>query len=211
MVSGKSLPNGNIYDQDRPYMESEPREDEPAKREDFKSLTDPELEKHWKEIFDSPEINQEFKEDYFKDLPSLPDKSEFSHDKGDKRKSTPEMSRLLTGTFSNKLKILREAIDEIDREVEKRIKLGKSFRERINSELFSCRTQLKYIENYTVGYNSSVEFRRLGLERQIALLTKEFRSEQLRAWEDVVSLVKEKRTFIMEYKNLMNTRKMLSK
>lgn len=51
----------------------------------------------------------------------------------------------------------------------------------------------------------------MGLERQIAMLTKELRSEQLMAWEDVVSLVKEKRTFIMEYKNLMNTRKMLSK
>jgi len=211
MVSGKSLPNGNIYDQDSPYKDSEPGEAESPKRENFKSLADPELERHWKEIFDSPETNQEFKADYFKELPSLSDKSEFSHDEGDKKRSTPEMSRLLTGTFSNKLKILSEAIDEIDREIEKRIKLGKSFRERIDSELFSCRTQLKYIENYTVGYNSSVELRRLGLERQIAMLTKELRSEQLRAWEDVVSLVKEKRTFIMEYKNLMNTRKMLSK
>jgi len=211
MVSRKSLPNENIYDQDRPYMESEQREDESPKRKDFKSLTDPELERHWREIFDSPETNKEFKAEDIKDLPSLPDKFEFSHDLGDRKRNTPEMSRLLTGTFSNKLKILREAIDEIDREIEKRIKLGKSFREKIDSELFSCRTQLKYIENYTLGYNSSVEFRRLGLERQIALLTKELRSEQLRAWEDVVSLVKEKRTFIMEYKNLMNTRKMLSK
>lgn len=211
MVSGKSLPNGNIYDQDSPYKDSEPGEAQSPKREDFKSLTDPELERHWKEIFDSPETNQEFKADYFKELPSLPDKFEFSHDEGDKKRSAPEMSRLLTGTFSNKLKILSEAIDEIDREIEKRIKLGKSFRERIDSELFSCRTQLKYIENYTVGYNSSVELRRLGLERQIAMLTKELRSEQLRAWEDVVSLVKEKRIFTMEYKNLMNTRKMLSK
>lgn len=151
MVSRKSLPNGNTYDQDRPYTDSGPRETESAKKEDFKSLTDPELEKHWKEIFDSSEINQEFKADYFKDLPSLPDKFESFHDEGDKKRSAPEMSRLLTGTFSNKLKILREAIDEIDREIEKRIKLGKSFRERIDSELFSCRTQLKYIENYTVG------------------------------------------------------------
>ena len=69
----------------------------------------------------------------------------------------------------------------------------------------------KHIENYTIGYNPSIEFRRMGLERQILILTKELRSEELRAWEDLVSLMKERRTFVMEYENLINTRKMLTK
>lgn len=201
----------DIYEWEKPYKDLVSAEAESISKEDLRELNDIELEKHWKEIFDSPETAQEFKEEDFKSLMLKPEEFDFSRAQEDKRKRTPGVSRILTETFSNKLKILKEAMDEIDREIEERIELGKSFRERIDTEIFKCQTQLKYIENYTVGYNPSIEFRRMGLERQILILTKELRSEELRAWEDLVSLMKERRTFVMEYENLINTRKMIAR
>jgi hypothetical protein len=211
MVSRKFRLDENLYEIDKPYKDLAPAETDSIKKEDFSRLTDTELERHWKEIFDFPEINQEFKEEDFKPSLFKHEELDFSAERENKKRKNLGVSKLLGDTFSNKLKILREAIDEIDREIEKRIKLGKSFRERIDAEIFKCHTQLTHIENYTIGYSQSIEFRRLGLERQILMLTKELRSEELRAWEDLVSLMKERRTFIMEYKSLINTRKMLAR
>ncbi|MFB0562956.1 MAG: hypothetical protein ACETWM_17295 [Candidatus Lokiarchaeia archaeon] len=211
MVSRRFRLDEDVYEWDKPYKDLVSVKAESIRKKDLSELNDIELEKHWKEIFDSPETAQEFKEEDFKSLMLKPEEFDFSGDQEDKRKRTPGVSKVLTETFSSKLKILREAIKEIDREIEERIELGKSFRERIDAEIFRCQTHLKHIENYTVGYNPSIEFRRMGLERQILILTKELRSEELRAWEDLVSLMKEKRTFIMEYENLINTRKMIAR
>ena len=82
---------------------------------------------------------------------------------------------------------------------------------RIDSEIEKCKAMLIPIENHTLGYNPSIEFRRLSIERQIFLLTKELRAEDVRAWEDIVALMKEKRSLEMEYKALINTKKMLGK
>lgn len=211
MVSRKFRLDEDIYDWEKPYKDLVSAEAESIRKEDLRELNDIELEKHWKEIFNSPETAQEFKEEDFRTLLLKPEELDFSEDKENEKRKIPGVSRVLTETFSNKLKILREAIEEIDREIEERIELGKSFKERIDAEIFKCQTHLQHIENYTLGYNPSIEFRRMGLERQILILTKELRSEELRAWEDLVSLMKERRTFVMEYENLINTRKMLAR
>jgi hypothetical protein len=180
---GKSGKNGSYIDSGSGSFES-------MKRERLDNLGNIELEKHWEDIFGLPESEREFRESDFRE---------------------PGVSKLLTGTFSNRLKILKEAIEEIEREIDERIELGISFRERIDSEVSKCRDFLKRLEDYTIGYNSTIELRRLAFERMIFTLTKELRSEDLRAWEDIISLMKERRNLVIEYKNLMNTRKMFSK
>ena len=157
------------------------------------------MERLWKDIFQSSEFEQDVRSSDFFDVQTS------------KGKREPAVSELLSGTFSNKLKIIREAIREIEEDMEARVELGLSFRLRIDSEIEKCKAMLIPIENHTLGYNSSIEFRRLSVERQIFLLTKELRAEDLRAWEDIVALMKERRNLEMEYKALINTRKMLEK
>jgi hypothetical protein len=198
MTSKKSKKNANPGDADRLYDDG-PETFESSKRETLDKLKDSDIERQWKEIFDSPEFGQELGEADFRDVPkSRPDER------------TPIVSGLLSATFENKLRIIREAIQEIEREIEERIGLGKAFRNRIDSEVSKCKAMLKLIEDFAIGYNPSIEMRRLNIERQIFTLTRELRSEDLRAWEDITSLMKERRTLDMEYKALLNTRKVLS-
>jgi len=157
------------------------------------------LEKLWTDIFQSSEFEQDIRS------------SNFLDDQTGKANREPVVSELLTGAFSNKLKIIREAIQEIDEDIEARVELGLSFRLRIDVEIEKCKAMLTPIESHTLGYNPSIEFRRLSIERQIFLLTKELRAEDLRAWEDIVSLMKDRRSLEMEYKALINTSKMLGK
>lgn len=163
-----------------------------------KSIRDAELERQWQEIFRSPEFQAEFEESDFRE--------------GKKEETKPNIvPELLAGTLSNKLRILAEAIQEIEGEIEERIKLGLSFRKRIDSEVSKCGDMLIPIKNFTLGHNPSIELRRMGLEKQVFVLTRELRTEDLRAWEDIISLMKERRNLAMEYKSLLATRKMLSR
>ena len=157
------------------------------------------MERLWKDIFQSPEFEQDIKVNGLFETQTS------------KETKKPVVSELLTGTFSNKLKIIREAIQEIEEDIDARVELGLSLRLRIDSEIEKCKAMLTPIENHTLGYNPSIEFRRLSIERQIFLLTKELRAEDLRVWEDIVALFKERRNLEMEYKALINTSKMLGK
>jgi hypothetical protein len=199
LSSKKSKSNGRKNGTDRLYADPGPESIGSASEGKPDELNHAELEKHWNEIFNSPEFEQDLKESDFLDAP------------GKSRRPSGHISEILTGTFSNKLKILRETIREIEREIDERIELGKAFRKRIDTEVSKCKAMLKLIEDYTVGYNPTIEFRRLAFERQIFMLTKELRAEDLRAWEDIIALMRERRNLEMEYKALVNTRRMLSR
>jgi len=124
-------------------------------------------------------------------------------------KTRPSIPQRLAGSFSKKLKILAEAIEELDKEIKNRIRMYYQFQARINGEISRLEVLLEDLDHFGLGYRDSIEHRRLGLEREILNLKKEKRSESLRAWEDIVSLLKAKRQLVMEYQNLVNTRDML--
>ena len=127
-----------------------------------------------------------------------------------KNSSNPELKKTVSGTLSGKIKILKEAIAEISQEIEERRKLSKNVLEKIDSDLFTLEYQLKELKHYVLGHNHSIEFRRLGLEREILGLKKEKRSEAIREWEDISSLLRKRRDLIMEYQSLKNSEKMLA-
>jgi len=124
--------------------------------------------------------------------------------------SKPELKKTFSGTLSGKIKILKEAIEEINQEIEERRKLSKNLLKKIDSDLFTLEYQLKELKHYVLGHNHSIEFRRLGLEREILGLKKEKRSEAIREWEDISSLLRKRRDLIMEYQGLKNLEKMLA-
>jgi hypothetical protein len=119
------------------------------------------------------------------------------------------ISKAFAGSLSNKLKILAEAIEEIDQLIKLRKSLSKIIQERIDKEIFDSECLLLQVKPWQLGHSNSVEMRRLGLEREILSLNKEKRGEEVRAWEHVSSLMKLKRQFLIEYQNLLNTKETL--
>jgi len=132
-----------------------------------------------------------------------------SHDAVENHIKKISIAEAFSGSLSNKLKILSDAIEEIDQLIELRKALSKLMKERIDKEIFNSECQLLQVKPWQLGHSNSIEMRRLGIEREILSLNKEKRSEDVRAWEHISSLMKLKRQFLIEYQNLNNTRKTL--
>jgi hypothetical protein len=120
-----------------------------------------------------------------------------------------DISKAFAGGLANKIKILAEAIEEVDHLVELRKALSKLIQDRIDKEIFNSECLLLQVKPWQLGHSQSIEMRRLGLEREILSLGKEKRGEDVRAWEHISSLMKLKRQFLMEYQNLLNTKEAL--
>ena len=60
-----------------------------------------------------------------------------------------------------------------------------------------------------MGFHPDIEFLRLSFHKSLTSRAKESRSEQLKYWENGVNLVKEKRRFLDEYKELIAAKKRL--
>ncbi|MEM2947422.1 MAG: hypothetical protein QXN96_04185 [Candidatus Bathyarchaeia archaeon] len=120
-----------------------------------------------------------------------------------------DISKSFSGTLSNKLRILSEAVEEIDQLIELRKSLSKVIQERIEREISNSEYLLSQVKPWQLGTSHSIEMRRLGLEKEILSLRKEKRSEEVRCWEHIASLKKLRRQFVIEYQNLLNTKNIL--
>ncbi len=121
------------------------------------------------------------------------------------------LSETVGGTLDNKIRILLEAIEEIETEIERRRILSGTINDRINSNSLEVQRKLNRIENWQLGNNQSIEMRRLGLERELLSLRKQKRAEIVKAWQDTEQLIKRRRDLIMEYQSLLKTKEALRK
>jgi hypothetical protein len=124
-------------------------------------------------------------------------------------KKKVDISKAFSGSLSNKLAILLEAIEEIDQLIELRKAVSKGIQGRIDEDMANSGFQLKELKHWQLDSSASIEVRRLGIEREILSLNKEKRGEEVRAWEHVASLLKLRRQFLIEYENLLATKKTL--
>jgi hypothetical protein len=120
-----------------------------------------------------------------------------------------DISRTLSGSLLNKMKILRDAIDEIDGLIQLRKALSDSIYERVDREISDADFQLSQLKPWQLGHNHSIEMRRIGVEREILALMKEKRSEDVKKWEHISSLLKVRRQFVIELEHLQTTRQTL--
>lgn len=113
--------------------------------------------------------------------------------------------------LSRRLQILKEAIDEIDREITERKRLSEFFRKQIDSEVKECQLLLNKLPYpWSQGYQPKTEFIRISLHKSLLTRRKDKRSEELSFWEDLTGLTKEKRKLLMEYEEIKNTIEKLS-
>jgi hypothetical protein len=117
----------------------------------------------------------------------------------------------VTGILSERIKNLGEAIEELDNALAERKVLSRKFQRQIDQEIKEVHYQLGHLNPpWQTGFYPKLEFLRLSLHKSLTSRQKEIRSEELKYWQDVVSLLKEKRKFLDEYKSLLSTKKRLT-
>jgi len=120
-----------------------------------------------------------------------------------------KLNKAIADSFEKRLKILSEAIGEINLDIQERERKSQQVHDKIDGEISYLEFVLKELENWTLGQVDIIETRRLGLERELFGLRQQKRSEFIRAWSDISTLKRKRREFIMDYEQLVRTREMI--
>ena len=126
------------------------------------------------------------------------------------RNETRQNADEVTGILSERIDNLREAIQELDDALDKREVLSAKFLKQIDEEMKEIHYQLGHLNPpWKTGFYPKLEFLRLSLHKSLTSRQKDIRTEELKHWQDVITLLKEKRKFLDEYKSLLSTKKRL--
>lgn len=106
------------------------------------------------------------------------------------------------GFFEDKLKVLKDEIEDINKNLEERQGIEIEFTRMIESEIKELERHLHEISNWQKGDKSSIEFIRMELLRQVLSLKKEIRMNKLSFWKDRVFEKRDRRNLIFEYKSM---------
>ena len=117
----------------------------------------------------------------------------------------------ISGILNERIRNLRDAIEEIDAALTRRKILNFRFLEQIEREREEAIRQLETLQPpWRAGFYPQLEFLRLSLHKSITSRAKDHRGEELKYWDDMVNLATERRKFLDEYKALMGMRRRLS-
>jgi len=108
--------------------------------------------------------------------------------------------------IENRIKDLKGTIDQLNKEICLRFEMKKKFDLELEYQLSRADFSLGQFKFWGLGYNTGVDVKRNLLERQLADIRREKRRTELQCWEDIISLRKELRRILDEYKMLI-TRK----
>ena len=117
----------------------------------------------------------------------------------------------LHGNLETRLRVLKQALQEIDTEIGFRAKVSDAFQLSLKESRREVSRLLMEIEHLAPGYKPSVDSRRTALERELLSLYREARAEKRQAFSDLMGLRREKRKLEMEYKSLKATAETLKK
>jgi hypothetical protein len=117
----------------------------------------------------------------------------------------------VSGILDERIRNLRDAIDEIDGALARRKILNFRFLEQIEREREEAIRQLETLQPpWRAGFYPQLEFLRLSLHKSITSRAHDHRGEELKYWDDMVNLANERRKFLDEYKALVGMRRRLS-
>jgi hypothetical protein len=111
------------------------------------------------------------------------------------------------GLLEDKLEILKDEIEDINRNLEGREKIEKDFNDLLDEEIKELKRQLYEIPNWEKGDKKNLEFIKLELFRQICSLSREKRLNKLNFWKDKIFEKRERRNLLFEYKSLKTMNK----
>jgi hypothetical protein len=106
------------------------------------------------------------------------------------------------GFFDEKLKVLKDEIEDINRNLEERKKIEKISTDSIDSEIDEVKRQLHEIYTWKKGEKQTIEFIRMEFIKHLTALYREKRSNSLNLWKDSVFEKRDRRNLLLEYKSL---------
>lgn len=106
------------------------------------------------------------------------------------------------GFFDEKLQLLKDEIEDINRNLEERGKIEIQSGDSIDSEIRAFNSRLQEIYTWKIPNQQAVEFIRMEFLKQLASLYREKRSNSLNFWKDSVFEKRDRRNLLMEYKSL---------
>ena len=122
-----------------------------------------------------------------------------------------DVGQELTGILSERIDNLREAIEELDKALAQRGVLSSQFHEQIREEIKEVHYQLGHLNPpWKTGFYPELEFLRLSLHKSLTSRQKEIRGEELKYWQDVLAILKDRRKFLDQYKALLSTKRRLT-
>jgi hypothetical protein len=124
---------------------------------------------------------------------------------GDDNPSTDILKDILT----DKLSFLIDIIAELKAQIAERQELKKRISDKLDQGHCLLQTYLYELDTWPRGANRSIEQRKIALEREIANLGKEMRSEKVACFRDITLLKRDLRQFQREYRNELRRVKML--
>jgi hypothetical protein len=107
------------------------------------------------------------------------------------------------GIFEDKLKILKEEIEDINRNLDERAKLEAESAGTIDSEIREVERHLHEIYTWKKGDKSTIEFIRMEFLKQLGALNREKRMGRLNFWKDWVFEKRDRRCLVFDYKSLV--------
>lgn len=107
------------------------------------------------------------------------------------------------GFFDEKVNLLKDEIEDINRNLEKRKKIEKESGYSIDFEIKEVKRHLHEIYTWKKGDKSTIEFIRMEFHKQLASLYREKRMNGLSFWKDNVFEKRDRRNLVFEYKSLI--------
>lgn len=102
--------------------------------------------------------------------------------------------------IEDKLQFLKESIDEVVLQLQKRLKQKENFLSELDEKLCEVQSSIYYLDEMGDVANNQMSRRRINLDREIKNLEREKRQQELEYWRDVTSLQAELRQLKKEYR-----------
>ncbi len=117
---------------------------------------------------------------------------------------TPEKKpETLERLLEEKVHCLSDILKKIEQEIQKRSDLSQQSIHLVYEHYCSLKSKLLQLEFWELGSNTSVDARRVSLEKQLDKLKQEVRQEQIQRWQDISELNKESRNWFKLYRDLV--------
>ena len=104
--------------------------------------------------------------------------------------------------IEDKLNFLKESIDEVIAQLQKRQSQKQNFINELEQKLCEVQTSIYYLDQMGDVRNNQMSRRRINLDKEIKNLEKEKRQQELEYWRDVTALQKELRQLKKEYRTV---------
>jgi len=119
-------------------------------------------------------------------------------------------SKVLSNFFSEKLNLLRDAIQELKSEIEIRKSMGEKFEQEIENELKFFESSLNDLAPLGKPGGMGIDQKRIHVEKSISALKEHHRVHKEKLWHNCLWVKRELFELLREYQELLKTQEMIS-